>query len=297
MEKAKDRLEVIENIKSNLAENNLNSKVEIGDPNVTSEELKEKVLKFDILKRSPINKIKNIMARNIINNYVNIFNKDTEIIGLENLENISTGAIITSNHFSPQDSTPIIYSMKKIGKYRKFNIIITESNLAMDGQFGFLMNYFNNIPLSKNKEYTEKKFMPAIEKFLEEKHFILVYPEQEMWFNYRKVRNLKPGAYHLAAKFNVPIVPCFVEMRERKGEYEPNGFNKLKYTLHIMKPIYPDESISLKENKDMLREKDFEIKKQAFEQAYGREMNYDFSEEDIAGLKEDTKEFVSFALR
>ncbi len=294
MEKAKDRLEVIENIKKNLKENNLNSKVEIGDPNISKEALEEKVLKYDIFKKSPVNKIKNIMTRKIIDNYVDMFNKNTEIIGLENIENINTGAIITSNHFSPQDSTPIIYCMKRLGKYKKFNIVITENNLAMDGEFGFIMNNFNNIPISKNKEYTEKKFMPALKKFLDKNHFILIYPEQEMWFNFRKVRNLKPGAYHLAAKFNVPIIPCFVEMREIEGEYEPNGFNKLKYTLHIMPPIYPDKNLSLKENKDILRQKDYELKKQTFEKVYEREMNYNFTEEDIAGLIENKKVSISF---
>ena len=87
-----------------------------------------------------------------------------------------------------------------------------------------------------------------------------------------------------AAKFNVPIIPCFVEMREIADEYEPNGFNKLKYTLHIMPPIYPDKNISLKENKDNLKQKDYELKKKAFEESYGREMTYDFNDKDIAGL-------------
>ena len=291
MEKAKDRLEVIENIKRNLAEGKLNDKAEIGDPAITEDFIQEKVLKYDIFKKSPMSKVKNKMARKIIDNYVDMFNKNTEIDGLENIENIKTGAIITSNHFSPKDSTPIIYCIKKLGKYNKFNIVITESNLAMEGEFGFIMNNFNTIPLSKNKEYTENKFMPALQKCFNEKHFVLIYPEQEMWFNYKKVRNLKPGAYHLAAKFNVPIIPCFVEMREIPEEYEADGFNKLKYTLHIMPPIFPDEHKSLKENKNIMRQKDYELKKEAYEKAYNKEMTYDFQDEDIAGFKEINKEY------
>lgn len=293
MEKATDRLEVIENIKRNLSQGMQNSKVEVGDPELTEEFIKNTVLKYDILKKSPINKIKNIMVKRIINNYIDMFNGDTEIIGLENIENIDTGAIITSNHFSPKDSTPIMYCLKKINKFKKLNIVITEANLAMDGQFGFIMNNFNMIPLSKNKEYTENKFMPAIKKLLNKKHFILIYPEQEMWFNYRKVRNLKPGAYHIAAKFNVPVIPCFVEMRE-KEEYDDDGFNKLKFILHIMPPIYPDKEKSLKENKEIMRNKDYELKRKAYEEAYGKELTYEFSDEDIAGFKEIEKEKVKF---
>ena len=166
MEKDKERLAVIENIKKCLKENNLNSKVEISDPKIDKELLKEKTEKFDILKTNPINKIKNKIVRKIINNFVDEFNQDTEIIGLENIENITTGAIITSNHFSPKDSTPIIYAIKKAGMYKKFNIVIDDNNLAMDGLFGFIMNNFNTIPINSDKEYNEKKFMPAIEKLL-----------------------------------------------------------------------------------------------------------------------------------
>lgn len=293
MEKDKERLAVIENIKKCLNENNLNSKVEISDPKIDKDAINEKINKFDIFKKNPINKIKNKIVRKTINNFIEQFNQETEIIGLENLENIDTGAIITSNHFSPKDSTPILYAIKKVGMYKKFNIVIDDNNLAMEGLFGFIMNYFNTIPVNSDKEYNEKKFMPAIEKLLKNKDFILIYPEEEMWFNYKKVRNLKPGAYHLAAKYNVPIVPCFVEMREKEGEYEDDGFNKLKFILHIMPPIYRDESKSLKENKIAMRDKDYELKKQAYEQAYGKEMTYDFSNEDIAGFEEKSSKKIS----
>lgn len=292
MEKSKERLAVIENIKKCLNENNLNSKVEIGDPKIDQDLLKEKTAKFDIFKKNPINKIKNKMVRKIINNFVDEFNQETEIIGIENIENLDTGAIITSNHFSPKDSTPIIYAIKKVGMYKKFNIVVDDNNLAMDGLFGFIMNYFNTVPINSDKEYNEKKFMPAIEKLLKNKNLILIYPEEEMWFNYRKVRNLKIGAYHLAAKNNVPIIPCFVEMREKEGEYDEDGFNKLKFVLHIMPPIYPDKDKSLKENKIMMHDQDFKLKKEAYEKAYGKEMTYDFSDEDIAGFKEKSKEEI-----
>ena len=66
-----------------------------------------------------------------------------------------------------------------------------------------------------------------------------------MWFNYKKPRPCKIGAYHIASKFNVPVVPCFIELRE-KDEYDDDGFKKLKFILHIMEPIYPDPNKTLK---------------------------------------------------
>lgn len=286
MEKDIERLKVIDNIKSNIKENKLNSKVEINDETITEEDRERVVYKFDILRKNPINKVKKAIARNIANKFTDNINQDTEIIGLENVQNIETGAIITSNHFSPEDSTVIRFFTNKIGKKKKLNIIVEEENLLKDGVFGFLMNNCSTIPVSKSKEYTERNFYPSIKKLLEKKEFILIYPEEQMWFNYRKVRPFKVGAYHIAAKNNVPIIPCFIEIREKIGEYGENGFNKLKYILHIMPPIYPDKSKSLKENKEEMRLKDFELKKQEYEKAYNKKMTYEFSDEDIAGFTE-----------
>ena len=267
MQRSEERLKVIENIKINVANNELNKKVEINDPVVDKKELDKALMNFDITKNNIVSRYKRKMARKIANNYTKLFNYDTKIIGLENLKEVKTGAIITSNHFSPKDSTVIMYAMNKIGKREHMDIVIEEENTMMTGQFGFLMNNCGTIPLSTSKLYIEKKFMPAVETLLKNKDFILIYPEEQMWYNYRKPRPLKPGAYHLAAKFNVPVIPCFTEIRTRK-DYDEDGFKKLKFILHIMKPIYPDPEKTLKQNKEEMQKKDYEAKINAYEDAY-----------------------------
>lgn len=284
MQRSEERLKVIENIKINVANNELNKKVEINDPVVDKKELDKALMNFDITKNNIVSRYKRKMARNIANNYTKIFNYDTKIIGLENLQEVKTGAIITSNHFSPKDSTVIMYAMNKIGKREHMDIVIEEENTMMTGQFGFLMNNCGTIPLSTSKLYMEKKFMPAVETLLKNKDFILIYPEEQMWYNYRKPRPLKPGAYHLAAKFNVPVIPCFTEIRTRK-DYDEDGFKKLKFILHIMKPIYPDPEKTLKQNKEEMQKKDYEEKINAYEDAYGKKLDYTFEQDDIAGFE------------
>lgn len=284
MQRSEERLKVIENIKTNVANNELNKKVEINDPVVDKKELDKALMNFDITKNNIVSRYKRKMARNIANNYTKLFNYDTKIIGLENLQEVKTGAIITSNHFSPKDSTVIMYAMNKIGKREHMDIVIEEENTMMTGQFGFLMNNCGTIPLSKSKLYMEKKFMPAVETLLKNKDFILIYPEEQMWYNYRKPRPLKSGAYHLAAKFNVPVIPCFTEIRTRK-DYDEDGFKKLKFILHIMKPIYPDPEKTLKQNKEEMQKKDYEAKIKAYEDAYGKKLDYTFEQSDIAGFE------------
>lgn len=284
MQRSEERLKVIENIKANIANNELNKKVEINDPVVDKKELDKTLMNFDITKNNIVSRYKRKMARKIANNYTKLFNYDTKVIGLENLQEVKTGAIITSNHFSPKDSTVIMYAMNKIGKREHMDIVIEEENTMMTGQFGFLMNNCGTIPLSKSKLYMEKKFMPAVETLLKNKDFILIYPEEQMWYNYRKPRPLKPGAYHLAAKFNVPVIPCFTEIRTRK-DYDEDGFKKLKFILHIMKPIYPDPEKTLKQNKEEMQKKDYEAKIKAYEDAYGKKLDYTFEQDDIAGFE------------
>ena len=283
MEKSKERLKVIENIKRAVHEKNFNAKVEEGDPVITQEDREKVILNYDTNKKKIKNKVEYYFAKSLTDAITNDVNKDTQIIGLENIENLPTGAIITCNHFSKVDNTVIRYMINKIHKAKDFGIIVQESNFFMPGIIGWLIRNNKTIPLSLDHNYISNNFMPTIKELLENKAYILIYPEEEMWFNYRKPRPLKIGAYHYAVKYNVPIVPCFIKT-ENKEEIGDDGFKKSKYTLYIMPPIYPDKNKSLKENKEEMRNKDYNMKVEAYEKVYGRKLDYTFNlEEDIAG--------------
>ena len=60
---------------------------------------------------------------------------------------------------------------------------------------------------------------------------MLVYPEQSMWWNYRKPKPLKKGAYTFAAKNHVPVLPCFITM-EDSDILGDDGFYVQEYTIH-----------------------------------------------------------------
>ena len=261
------RLKVIENIKFAVEEGNFNKKVEEGDPVLTDEQRTEIIGKFDNLKEKLQNKTKAYLARNIVDIITEKINMDTEIIGLEKIKDIDGGAIITSNHFSKVDNTIIRYLLHRIGRGKHFYIIVQETNIIMPGSIGWLLRNCYTMPLSKNAEYMTKNFAPALEKLLKQNEYVLIYPEEEMWFNYRKPRPLKIGAYHYAAKFNVPIIPCFIEIRE-KETIGASGFYDLKYKLHILNPIYPDMSLGLKERKEKMRKIDYDQRVEAYERIW-----------------------------
>ena len=281
----KIRLAVIDNMKAALASGNSFAKVEIGDPQVTDEDVKRVIEPFDTLRRKPINKIKARIARHIAEKETKARNTNTKIIGLENIEGIEGGAIITCNHFNVIDNTiPRILAMMA-GRAKKFDIVVQETNIFMEGFFGFLMKNANTLPVSRSAAYMAKNLKPALGKLLNKGHFILIYPEQEMWFNYKKPRELRDGAYHYAAEFGVPIIPCFVTM-ENLDTVDAQGFFDVAHTLHVMPPIYPDPALSVRENRAAMHGRDRELKRACYERVYGYPVSDEFDPvRDIAGYR------------
>ena len=115
--------------------------------------------------------------------------------------------------------------------------------------------------------------MKAADTILKRGDFILIYPEQSLWWNYKKPKPLKPGAFKIAAKNNVPIVPIFITMEDSQITGE-DGFKIQEYTMHIGKPIYPDADLTVRENTNQMREKNFEYWKNVYEAFYKIPLKY-----------------------
>lgn len=278
--------EVIKNIETNINNNELNKKVEVGDPNLTEEEKSKYINKFYQNQKSPIYFIKNKIANKTVKKIAKEIYPNINIIGLEKLNyvDLTNGAIITSNHFNPLDS----YNIRKIVEeklHKKLYIVVQDTNLAMPGALGFLFNNIEVIPLSKSPNYIIKKFMPELKKILSKGNFVLIYPEEEMWFNYKLPRPCKRGAYQFAHELDVPVISCFVKMTDTNIT-DNNEFNIVKYDVFINKVIYPEKNESIKSDSRKMAEVDYETRKKAYEDAYNKELKYEFDIKDIAGWKD-----------
>lgn len=278
--------EVIKNIETNINNNELNKKVEVGDPNLTEEEKSKYINKFYQNQKSPIYFIKNKIANKTVRKIAKEIYPNINIIGLEKLNyvDLTNGAIITSNHFNPLDS----YNIRKIVEeklHKKLYIVVQDTNLAMPRALGFLFNNIEVIPLSKSPNYIIKKFMPELKKILSKGNFVLIYPEEEMWFNYKLPRPCKRGAYQFAHELDVPVISCFVKMTDTNIT-DNNEFNIVKYDVFINKVIYPEKNESIKSDSRKMAEVDYETRKKAYEDAYNKELKYEFDIKDIAGWKD-----------
>jgi len=272
--RARDRVEVLQKIEEYERKGIFDLDVEQDPPG--------KVLMpedIDYLKESPAEKLKTEMAFQAARKFVKDLVRDKKLIikeikGIENFQNLSSGAVITCNHFNAFDSFAIqmAYDAAKQPK-RKFYRVIREGNYtSFPGFYGMLMRSCNTLPLSSNFE-TMKKFMVAVDKLLSDGHFILVYPEQSMWWNYRKPKPLKAGAYQFAAKNNVPVLPCFITMKD-SDIMGPDGFFVQEYTIHIGKPIYPDKALGRRERIVKMMSENSEVWKNIYETEYQMPLYY-----------------------
>ena len=276
--------EVIDNIKRSIKENELNKKVSIGDPTPSEEEMYDLIKKFyDNRKHKITHFIKSLRATLCIKQYGKKFDSTIKIVGLENIKDIISGAIVTSNHFNPLDSL-IVRKLIKEKNNKEIYIVIQDTNLAMPGFIGYLFNNLKTIPICKGPNYIIKTFKPYLKKVLDNNNYVLIYPEEEMWFNYRKPRPCKRGTYLFAAEMNVPIISCFTEIIDTDVK-DNDEFNKVKYVLHVLKPIYPDKEKSSRENSKIMAEIDYRQKVEAYEKAYNKKLDYKFYKSDIAGYR------------
>ena len=280
-EKSKERVEILEKIKQLEKEGKFDVDAEDDPP--TIELTPENV---DYLKTKRKNKWKNKFANKLGEKFLEAIIKDNKLIikdvtGLENLSDIKSGAILTCNHFNPFDSFTIeeIFSLSGQRKKKKLYKVIREGNYTnFPGFYGFLFRNADTLPLSSNRR-TMVEFMKAVDTILQRGDCILIYPEQSMWWNYRKPKPLKNGAFKLAARNNVPVIPIFITMEDSEliGE---DGFNIQEYTINVEEPIYPDEKLSEKENTEIMKQKNFETWKNVYEKFYGVPLEYTCEKND-----------------
>ena len=193
--------------------------------------------------------------------------ENTEII-----KHMKSGAVITCNHFSPFDSIPLHKIVKKYAPRKKLWKVIREGNFTFPGMYGtFIRNYYS-LPLAQNN-IVMKQMINATNTVLKKGDFVLIYAEQSMWWNYRKPKPLKPGAFKFAAQANVPVIPTFITMRDT-DQKDKDGYPIQAYTLHILEPIYPDPTLSVSENVNNMKAANEKAWKDCYERVYKTKLTY-----------------------
>lgn len=267
MEQSEERLKVLAKIAEFEKAEKWNEDVE-EDP-ATRELLPNEI---DYLNTKLSSKIKNKIANFVGTKFYERMIKQRQLIikevrGIENFLAVKGGAIITSNHFNIAENYAVWRVIKPYMKGKDLYKVIKEGNYTNSPPpFRMILRHCNTLPLSSNKE-TMRKFMRSIDTLLKRGEKILVYPEQSMWWNYRKPRPFKNGAFRFAVNSMKPVIPMFITM-EDSDVIDGNGFPVQEYTIHIMPAIYPDPNLAKPENINNMRDQNYALWVKTYEEFY-----------------------------
>ncbi len=233
---------------------------------------------IDYLNKKFTSKIKNRIANILGSRFFDkmIANRQLiikEVRGVKNFIAVKSGKIVTCNHFNIGDNYAVWKVLCEHMNGKMLYKVIREGNYTNPPKpFGLFMRHCNTLPLSSQMS-TMKKFMDAVRVLLERGETILIYPEQSMWWNYRKPKPMQDGAFTLAVRNKTPIIPIFITM-EDSDILDADGFFVQEYTVHILPAIYPDESLSRIESVQKMKNENYEAWVKTYENFYGKPLVY-----------------------
>ena len=274
MEQSLERLLVLERIKEYEKKGYFDRDVE-NDPPTTP--LKPGQVDYTLKKLS--SKISSEIANRVAKNYFDKLIKEGQLIikevrGLENYLSVADkGAMITCNHFNAFDNYAVFKAIERsLGRKRLYKVIREGNYTSFPGLYGYFFRHCNTLPLGSNIAVL-RELMVAVDTLLKRGEKILIYPEQGMWWNYRKPRPMQEGAFALAVLNKTPIVPFFITM-EDTDVMDGDGFPVQAFTVHILPAIYPDPSLPLPARKEKMRKENYEAWVQVYEEFYGIPLIY-----------------------
>ncbi len=157
-----------------------------------------------------------------------------------------TGYFIFGNHTQEVIDTFI----PTLGNFpRKCQIVAHPDNVALPflGTFNKMMGGF---PIPSNIRAT-KNFLSAMEKFLEDKNVISIYPEAHVWPYYTKIRNFPAISFKYPVNLNKPCFSFTTTYKDR-GRFRP------KIVVYIDGPFYSNKDLNTKKAQEELRNKIYE---------------------------------------
>ena len=161
------------------------------------------------------------------------------------------GAITICNHCFRWDVPSVIAATRK-----HFWIPMIGENMMTDDYWH--MKYIGGIPVPSTMA-AMKKYNEAFAKHHELGHWFHVFPEGINWKWYKPLKPFYKGAFSMSYKYNMPLLPLYINYRPRTGIYKLFGKkDEPLLTISIGEPIFPDTTKPRKVEVDRLRDIAFE---------------------------------------
>ena len=165
----------------------------------------------------------------------------------QNRKLIANGVMTVCNHVHRWDMICVALAMR----YRKAWIPMYAQ--AFNGKDGFLMKAVGGIAIPENHGGL-RKFNEALDELHAAKQWIHIFPESCSWYYYAPLRPFKTGAFNMAYKYTLPVIPMMISFRPRTGwrKFFDKGAPLL--TIHVGAPIVPDLNTPRKDEAARMRD-------------------------------------------
>ena len=115
------------------------------------------------------------------------------------------------------------------------------------------MKHIGGIPIPDNFSGL-RKFDQALDELHTSKRWLHIFPESCSWYDYAPLRPFKTGAFNMACRYSLPVLPLMISFRPRTGWRKLFDKDTPLLTIHVGDPIVPDPSAPRKEEAARIRD-------------------------------------------
>ncbi len=153
-------------------------------------------------------------------------------------QTLKGGAITIANHCYRHDCASVLTALHA---HHHRRIPMFAPNFRTKDQF--YLRIIGGVPIPPAEEGLSamKAFNAAFDEFHRRGYWFHIFPEAKRWDWYKPLRPFQKGAFTMAYKYNMPIIPCAVTYRPRTGIFRLFGpADEPLVNVIIGRPILPD---------------------------------------------------------
>ena len=151
----------------------------------------------------------------------------------QNRKLFANGMMTVCNHVYRWDMICVLQAMR----FRKAWIPMYAQPFR--GKDGFLMKNIGGIAIPEKRSGL-RAFDKALDELHDRKQWIHIFPESCSWKFYAPLRPFKTGAFNMAYKYALPVIPMVITFRPRTGWRKLFSKDEPLVTIHVGDPIIPN---------------------------------------------------------
>lgn len=194
-----------------------------------------------------------------------------KVKGKKNARAVKGGAISVCNHAHELDTLLIKLALGCRRTYHTGSYYLLKKGWA-----GRIFKAGGFLPVGTSVKDLQN-LQNTVQTLLSRDKIVNFYPEHALWRRYEKVRPFKAGAFRYAVKFDVPVIPVFIEFRETK--LRKIFRRKKKVVMHILPAVCPDKEGPVRARAEALMQRVHAAMEEKYAEVYRRPMVFVTGEE------------------